>query len=156
MCLLKIICFTGLRGSSNGFMLMGPLFGFLGAVVFEVNWIYFFYNYSDFRFKFQDFKIEAKKCSASLRLELDLWLHRFQAGSILIPRFGISYFCERRILFWFLSISFITKEFCSHSTDDFKDTISQIQETGRGNANSFFTIQSVIEITLMIVLKMIK
>ena len=32
--------FTGLRGSSNGFMIMGPLFGFLGAVVFEVNWIY--------------------------------------------------------------------------------------------------------------------
>ena len=39
---------------------MGPLFGFLGAVVFEVNWIYFFYNCSDFQFKFQDFKIETK------------------------------------------------------------------------------------------------
>ena len=42
------------------------------------------------------------------------------------------------------------------SKDDFKETISQIQETGEGNANSFVTIQSVVEITLMIVLKMIK
>ena len=34
------------------------------------------------------------------------------------------------------------------SKDDFKDTISQIQETGGRNANSFVTIQSVIKITL--------
>ena len=39
------------------------------------------------------------------------------------------------------------------SKDDFKDTISQIQDTGEGNAKSFVIIYSVIDISLMMKLE---
>ena len=92
-----------------------------------------------------------------------MWLHRFQAGSILIPRFGISYFCGRRILFLlFCLVS--TKEFFSHCQcclsqprkTTSKTPFLRFKTQVKGMPTVLSQYHCVIEITLKIVLKIIK